>query len=173
AVVRYANDVPALLQVRGEHRRGVRVVVHDQNTTAPCKLRLRRLPERRALRSARGRGGRQTDGEPAAPSPPLAVRDDLAAVQMDDGSHDREAEPEAAQRTIDRLPSLSEHVEDLRQQVRRDAAAVVRDDELDEAAGTLRRELDTSARLRILRRVREQVRDNLREARGVTDHREP
>ena len=42
-----------------------------------------------------------------------------AAVQRDEAAHDRQAEPEAALRAIERLPLLREQVEDGRQQSRR------------------------------------------------------
>ena len=58
---------------------------------------------------------------------PGALRLDRAAVQLDQALHQREPEPEPALRAVERLARLEEQIEHVRQQLRRDADAVVRD----------------------------------------------
>src|SRR6202022_57654 len=71
-----------------------------------------------------GRGG-QPDDELAAMPGPLAERVDGAAVKLDQAAHQREADPEAALRTIRQLIALDEELEHRREPLGRDASPVV------------------------------------------------
>lgn len=63
--------------------------------------------------------------------------------------------------------TLHEQIEDRRQQLLGDAHAVVRDGELDLVVGGAGRDADVAAAGGVLRRVRQQVRDDLRQAHWI------
>ena len=67
----------------------------------------------------------QPDDEFAAEPGPLASRFDAAAVHADEALHQRQSDAESALRSPRRAIDLHEHVEDLRERVRRNADAVV------------------------------------------------
>jgi hypothetical protein len=92
-------------------------------------------------------------------------------VRRDQLPRDREPEPEASLLSIETLRALRERFEDARQEIRRDARAVVDDLELDDIAVGARGNADVPSGRRVLRRVVEQVDDHLREppAVGVDD----
>ena len=62
-----------------------------------------------------------------APARPFAVAPDAAAMQLHQVLDQREPDAQAALRAVQRLVGLGEQVEDVRQEVRRDAGALVRD----------------------------------------------
>ena len=68
--------------------------------------------------------GKVTTNVEPCPSPAL-VASHRAAVQLREVLHDRQAEPEAAVFARDRAVRLAERIEDVRQKLRRDAAAFV------------------------------------------------
>jgi hypothetical protein len=69
--------------------------------------------------------GGQADREEAALPDTRALRLHVAAVQSDETLHQREADPEAAFRAIDRQVHLREHLEHLRDAGGAEAYAVV------------------------------------------------
>src|SRR3989442_16025507 len=101
-----------------EHLGRIDVVVHDQDPPALLGARRRSLLGRPRLLP--GRGG-QPDDELAALPGPLAECLDGAAVQLDQAAHQREADPEAALRTIRQLVALDEELEHRREPLGRDA----------------------------------------------------
>src|SRR5207237_4337355 len=73
----------------------------------------------------RGRRARQVDREGRAAARPGAVGAHLAAVQQRDVAHEREADAQAARAPRRRSIGLAEAVEDVRQEFRLEADAVV------------------------------------------------
>ena len=120
---------------------GVALVVDDEHPEA-AQLG-RRLERRRAAVRAGSptpSAQRQLRTRNVAPLPsPSLVRRDLAAVQLDEVAHDREAEAEAAVRARGAAVGLAEALEHVRQEVGRDARAGVGDRDLERCAGALRR----------------------------------
>ena len=105
---------PGATQLR-EHLGRVLVVVDDQNAAAGRGGRTPRPPAARRARPlavwAELNGTRSTNSLPF-PGPSLA-RLDVAAVQLDQAAHDREAEAEAALRPVEGLALLHEQVEHI------------------------------------------------------------
>src|SRR5262245_55311686 len=130
----------------------IRMVVDGENSDALERAR-RPLGARHAggERSVRRGAQGERHREHRAPPRPLAVRGDGASVKRDDMADDGEPEPETTRAAT--ALSLTEAIEDVRQQRRLDAGAGVthRDDdlaalsyepELDRDAAAGRRELD-------------------------------
>src|SRR5206468_3367848 len=93
---------------------------------------------------------------------------DRAAMQLGEPTHEREPDAETPARTIERLLSLDEEIEDPRQQIRLDALPVVADAKLRPGgAVTLDGDLDLSAVRRVLECVLDEVRDDLLETYGI------
>ena len=89
------------------------------------------------------------------------------AVGGDQVLHDGEAEPEPAGGTVEGLGLLHEQIEHAIEQVRPDADSVIPDADLHAVPGRLRRDVDRAARIAVLGSIREQVREDLLEARRV------
>ncbi len=141
----------------GAARRGRRLARHAG--------RLRRFLPRRGQRL---RLERQGHAELAAPAGERAAHLDPSAVQLDEAAHERQADPEAALRAIDRALDLREEFEDPRMQRGRDADPRVAhaDERFLPAVGSpdgLQRHPDRAPGRGELRRVVEQVADHLRE----------
>ncbi len=75
----------------------------------------------------------------------FARRLDLAAVKFDQMLYQREAQTQAAAPLRACLISLSEEIEDVRQEFRRDAVAGVADDDSDVSFGAFGAQFDTAA----------------------------
>src|SRR5690606_22767129 len=98
-----------------------------------------------------------------------ALGRDATAVQLDEMPADREPEAEpAASSALDAF-CLTKALEDLRQEIRADAAPLVRDDEPRFARLRFEADGDPAAGVGELDRVVEEVRGDLTEAVGVPD----
>ena len=100
-------------------------------------------------------------------APALSARD-RAAVQLDEVPHDREPEAEPAVHARGRAVGLPEALEDVRQELGRDALAGVARPTISTCEFTRReRDLHAAALRRELDRVRQQVPDDLLQPVGV------
>src|SRR5438552_1048895 len=93
-------------------------------------------------------GEGKVDGEDGSAALARALSIDVAAVQLDDVSHDGEAEPEAAVSAADRRLALSESVEDERKELAANALARVADRDPRHRVAALGPESDAAARRR-------------------------
>jgi hypothetical protein len=102
------------------------------------------------------------------------VRGDDAAVPLDQVAHDREAEAEAPAQRVAFPIRLHERFEDAAELIGCDAAAVVAHGDPDPTgpARALDEHVDLSARGRELRRVGQQVREDLSEPERIALHRD-
>jgi hypothetical protein len=160
--MREANAMAARLEQQAECLGGIDVVVdHEDLEAARQEDRgsdrrfVRRRRERQAHRERRTLSGART------------VHGDRSSVQVDEAPRERESDPEAALRAIDRLMELREHLEDRRQLVARDADTGVRDGDVHRGTVASRRHRDRSSAWRVFARVRQQIRDHLRDARRI------
>src|SRR5690606_3380950 len=136
----------------------VRIVVGDED--APSSI----VPvDLGPIRGTMGAEERERDDEFAALSPALAVSLDRAAVQLDEPLGEREPEAEPMARLAGSLLSLHEHLEDSRQDRCIDADAAVGDAHASLVGGGTKLDADPSAGFGVLRRIREDVRQSLRE----------
>ena len=85
----------------------------------------------------------EADGEGRPLPLAVALRSYRAAVQLDQVAHDREPQAEAAM-AARRVVGLAETLEDMRQEIRADAQAVIADPDLCVAAGALQADLDAA-----------------------------
>src|SRR5439155_13066258 len=139
----------------------------------------RDAPERRQVlgpgagRSfAGGEGGeRQPHGERRAQVRPRALGLHVAAVQLDQMTNDREPESQTAVGTRARAVGLPEAIEDVRQELGRDAAAGVAHAKLRLGARPLEADRDASVARRELDRGGEEVPDHLLQAGTVSRER--
>ncbi len=148
------------LEQHREALRSVAAVVDDENA-----LRGERGLARAGLPVATFRtvdAERQPHDELAAAAEPFTLRGDGAAVQLDQGAYEREADAEPALRTLIRAVRLREQIENARQHVdgNADAAVAHRHDGM--VAFAAPGEPDLPAFLRVLGRVVQQVGDDLR-----------
>ena len=109
----------------------------------------------------------EPDGEFRAAARPLAVDPDGPAVQRHEPLDQGQADPQAAAATVERGVGLGEEVEDAGEEIGGDPRAVVAD--ADHRLGPLagHGELDVAAGVGELRRVVEQVHQDLVDADGV------
>ena len=112
---------------------------------------------------------RHQEGAPLAVA--RALHPHRAAVQLDQVAHDGEPEAEPAVAARGGAVELAEAVEDVRQELGRDAGAVVGDDDLDVGVDPLEADLDLPRLGRELDGVREQVPHHLLQASGIARHR--
>ena len=140
----------------------VDVVVDHEDALArdPCSRRARLL--RQSTAGSWSSGRRTTNSLPDARAG--AARLDGAAVQRDDAAHQRQADAETALRTAGAL-GLREQLEDFRQArpARMPTPLSRTDDRRPDRRAARARELDLAAVVRVLRRVVEQVAEDLRE----------
>ena len=119
----------------------------------------------------RVRGGEgKVDGEDGSAALARALSIDVAAVQLDDVSHDGEAEPEPAVSAADRRLALSESVEDERKELAANALARVADRDPRHRVAALEPDIDAAARRRELDGVGEEVPDHLLQAAVIGRH---
>ena len=171
--MRYRHVVALDAQSFGQHLRCVAVVVHHHHT----------LLERGRPRTERRRGHvllrnrlsqhRQPHDELAAAIHPVAPRGDRPAVQRHQALHQGEPETEAAVSPVRSAAALDEEIEDARQQLRPNADAVVADAHDDLLALPLRGDDDVPRLPRVLRRIRQQIRKELREAHPIAVDAQP
>ena len=90
-------------------------------------------------------------------------------MELDQVPHQREAEPEPAVASRRRPLRLAEALEDVRQEISRDAAPVVLDDDPAVSVVLVQREADFAAARAELHRIREEVPDDLLEAIRIAD----
>ena len=116
---------------------------------------------------------RQAHDEFAAPARPGAARLHASAVQRDDALDQRKADAESAMRALVRARELRERLEQAPGDLRRKADAVVlhRHDDLARPPPRPRGVISPFA-VRVARGVVEQIREHLREARGIAFHRD-
>jgi hypothetical protein len=104
----------------------------------------------------------------------IGRRDDGAIVHLGEALHHREANAETALRPRERGVDLVKEIEDRGQVLARDAYAGVADLETDlaliSAARWRERDADPTARLAVLHRVHDEVREDLLEARRIAVH---
>src|SRR5262249_58779195 len=117
-----------------------------------------------AQRAAMNVAQRQRDGEDGAASRPIAVGGDSASVQRHDVAHDRETEPEPAGSAA--AMTLTEAIEDVRQQGLLDAGAGVAHGDSDHTAGARELDGDAPAGRRELERIGDEIGHDLGEAYG-------
>ena len=153
-------------------RVGVVVEHPDAHAAERAFVAAAALDRRRAQRAHRARRRRrQIDGEGRAAADALAVGAHLAAVQERDVAHQREADAQAARAARRRGVGLGEAVEHVRQELRRDADAVVLAPGAARARACFSSETAIGAALRReLDRVREQVGDELLQPAAVAHH---
>ncbi len=121
----HLHVLPELVQQHAEGIRGLEVVLDDQETRA---AKLPRAIGASGLGSRRGRWKRrELDRERGPAALALAPNAHAPAVQLGDALHDREPDPEPADRSIERLLALREEIEDAWRELARDAGAVVVD----------------------------------------------
>ena len=136
AVGRRVDFVAIALQQRREAVQRVPIVIGQQDAMARFRRRSRCRPSPR-LPSSAGRlaillhAQRQADQEFAALPGPCAVRRDAAAMHLHELAHQREADAQAALRAMRGAIHLREQLEQARQQLRRNADAVVPHADLD------------------------------------------
>ena len=148
----------------------IRLVVHDEHAD-PVQHARRKAGARRPFGGARRRGrGRKAHAERCPLPRPVALDRDGAAVQLDQMSHDREPEAEAAMTPRRGRVGLPEALEHVGQQLRTDAPAVVADLDRDEPALAHDVHLDPAARFSELDRVGDQVPHHLLQAVRITRH---
>src|SRR6185295_11054701 len=99
----------------------------------------------------------------AAGARTAAVRGNLATVHRDEAASQREADAEPALGVPTRAIDLHEHLEHGIEVLRQDADAVVADTHDGAVADAPRADLDSTALVRVLGRVGEQIREHLRE----------
>ena len=167
AVVLDAHQVAVGLEQRGEHLRGVGIVVHHQHPHRTFIGLVRRLP---CLLRLATRQQRQADHEFAALVRPLAEGRHPPAMQRHQAFHQRQADAQAALRAVRRALGLREQVEDIGQHLRLDALPVVAYRDHGFAAFAGHAQGDLAARRRVLGGVIQDVRDHLHQARTVARH---
>ena len=106
-----ATSQPIWREQRHQRLAVVLVVLDHEDPRPPAGGR-RSAAARVGLARARVGRERQADHELAAAAQALAPRHDLAAVQLDQGAHEGEADPEAALRAHQRAVGLLEEIED-------------------------------------------------------------
>jgi len=116
-----------------------------------------------------GQRARQADGEACAASRTVALRGDGAAVQLREVMDDRQSESEASEAAGRTVIRLAEAIEDMRQEPRVDADAVVAHPDLDRVARLHDRHAHFAARAAELHGVRQEVSDYLLQPRRVAD----
>src|SRR5438445_782627 len=120
----------------------------------------------------RVRGGEgKVDGEDGSAALARALGIDVPAVQLDDVTHNGEAEPEAAVSAADRCLALTEAIEDERKELAANALARVADGDPRHRGATFEPDIDAAARRRELDRVGEEVPDHLLQTAGIGRHR--
>jgi hypothetical protein len=110
-----------------EHLGRILIVFGNENATCRCAGRRNRLAVPAALLDCALRDDRQADVERASPTRAFAARLDAAAMHFNEPTRKRETNPQAAPRALERVIELREHVEHLRQELRRDAHARIGD----------------------------------------------
>ena len=118
--MRDVNLFTPIAEHLGEQSRRVFVVVHHQHTQSAGTRLLSLVRPFGCGLGKLGLDQLQVHAELAAASQALAARLHLAAVQLDERAHDRQAEAETALRTVERLPLLDEQVEDRGQHLGRE-----------------------------------------------------
>ena len=106
--------------------------------------------------------GSRTRNSLPRPGPSLRAST-VPPCMLDQAAHERQADAESALRSPRRSIDLHEHVEHLRQRVRRDADAVVLDADHRLAVLAARADRDAAAVIGVLRGVVEQVGEDLRQ----------
>src|SRR5690606_33182652 len=172
AIVGHAHFVAEGREGRAEHLRGILVVVDDEDAPTPRRTRVGVLVGSRfaALRLSEGR---QLDGEGAAPAGTAAPGAHGAAVQAHEALHEREPETETTRAAPTLRDAPRERLEDARSELGGDSRAVVRDVHSDASTGARGPYGDVPTPESVLRRVRQQIREYLREAVRVGAHDEP
>src|SRR4030095_6433654 len=102
-----------------------------------------------------------------------AARLDRSTMQLDETFREREPDPQAAFVAIERRTNLLKHLKDRRQRFGIEPDTVVRNSQLDRRAVAVCMQTDLAVRVRVLRGVREQVADHLREAQRIGIERDP
>jgi hypothetical protein len=125
-VGRVVNQVPGRFEGHSQSLASVRAVFDQQDAPGPCPpFHRERDPRRDAWRGDL----LHSDRKPAAASFSSAGCGDGAAVQLDEAADQSEADPETGLRMVQCAINLHIHVEDERQERRRDAEARVLDAE--------------------------------------------
>ena len=114
---------------------------------------------------------RQLDADGRAAVLARARRFDPAAMRFDEMAADRQPEAEPAVRPRERAVGLAEALEEVGQELRRDAFPGVADADLDLRVDALQPHLDAAAAGRELDRVRQQVPDHLLQPLRIARHR--
>src|SRR6185437_1978014 len=151
------------LEHHAESLAGVAIVLDEEN--AP-----RRSCEPGArLRGLNGRwdDARYLDGERAPPTWPVAGGADAAAMQLDEPTHQSEADAETALSAVEGALALHEGLEDLRQQLGRNAEPIVAHTKHGLAVPGAECHPDYTARRRVLDRVRQYVGNDLIDAHRI------
>ena len=102
---------------------------------------------------------------------PVALRLDPASMLLDETPHERQAESQPSLASIQRAWPLDEGLEEPGNELLSQTLAIILDHEPDAAIVFSGLEPEVSARRRVLRRIREQVGDHLRQPIGIPQHR--
>jgi len=166
--VRDGDLEPARAQEVAHQHRRVGVIVDDEDAMPTARVS-RTLPQRGDGRGRRRavHAQRQLHDERAAVTCAAALRAHGATVTVHEAAHDRESESEATRCAIAALRHLDELIEDLLDVARIDAHAVVDDGDTYVSVLTLGADDDRGLRVRVLGRVRHEVREDLSEACGI------
>src|SRR5205085_1401685 len=129
-----------------QHLQSVRCILDEQDVARPLRTGLARARLQVAGVAPRAvrLDGRQCDREAAAASLPRALGTDAAAVRLDEALDEREPQPQASVRARRRHVRLPEALEDVRQELRLDAGALVLDLDACRAVGRADADADTS-----------------------------
>jgi hypothetical protein len=157
-------------QCQRQRVRGVAVVVDHENAAHLFRVRChqRRRGGRRGGDGKRCRARqRQIHDERTAFAGAVALRADLAAVHFHQLPHQRQADTQAAARALERSVGLHEEFEDLVEQMRRNADALVADAHANDVAFHRCLEPDAAIELAVLAGVVEKIGEHLRQALGI------
>src|SRR5262249_53465036 len=126
-VVRHPDVLPAQLEQHRQALRGIDIVVHDQNAEAVHEITSLRgetagfSGSRMQPLAAQGQG----DDEFTPLARARAERTYGSTVHLDDGSYQRQPDPEAALSAVERAVRLREEIEDMWEDLAGDSDAVV------------------------------------------------
>ena len=165
AIVGDGHRVPHVCQQLSERLRRVLVVVHDQYASRVGAAGRRCLRAKRVDRSC---DGRQPHDESAAATEPGAARFDGATMKLDEALAHGKAHAEATVRAMPAAVNLLEQAEHAADERVVDADAIVPHRQRAGAVvAALELDRALTAWIRVLRRIGEQVDDDLFEAHGV------
>ena len=170
AVRRGLDVAPGAPEQHRQARRGVRVVVGDDDLAHLDRLRAHRAARSRIGSPRRIRVARQPHDELRSPARTVAARGDRPAVQLDEAADERESDSEPSLGAVERPLDLREEVEHPWDHLGGDPDAGVAHTNHDVASIAVRGHEDPAALPGVLRRVVQEVADDLGEASQVAEY---